>query len=93
PFPARCRRVVAAQPLTWPTGSKPKREARRPLVHELEERSAGETASRIAALRKGTKPKDLMLSRNASGLAEDYSNLTREILVRMSTITAERASA
>lgn len=63
------------------------------LVHELEERSAGETASRIAALRKGTKPKDLMLSRNASGLAEDYSNLTREILVRMSTITAERASA
>ena len=63
------------------------------LVHELEERSAGETASRIAALRKGTKPKDLMLSRNASGLAEDYSNLTREIHVRMSTITAERASA
>ncbi|MBO8150681.1 MULTISPECIES: ParA family protein [Rhodococcus] len=63
------------------------------LVHELEQQTEVAKVARFAALKKGAKPTDQILSRNASGLAEDYAELTREILVRLSTISEEVASA
>lgn len=63
------------------------------LVHELELRTDEAQAARFAALRLGTTADDVILSRNASGLAEDWAGLTREILIRLTEITREGVSA
>lgn len=56
------------------------------LIHELEVRAEDAKVKRFAALRLGHKTQDALLTRNASGLAEDFQNLTREILVRLSEL-------
>ncbi|MDV6246243.1 MULTISPECIES: ParA family protein [Rhodococcus] len=60
------------------------------LAHELESEAANAQVSRLAALRAGKKPVDEYLARSASGLAEDYEQLTMEIFARMSEFDAEQ---
>jgi chromosome partitioning protein len=60
------------------------------LIHELELRAEDAKVKRFAALRLGHKTQDALLTRNASGLAEDFQHLTREILIRLSEL-AEHA--
>lgn len=53
------------------------------LVHELEQAAGADKAQRIAKLRAKEEITDALYSRDPSGLAEDYQNLTREILQRV----------
>lgn len=53
------------------------------LVHELEKAGVEDKRQRLAALKQGKAPVEGLYARNTSGLAEDYSNLTREILLAM----------
>ena len=53
------------------------------LVHELEQAAGVDKAQRIANLRAGAEITDALYSRDPSALAEDYENLTREILQRV----------
>lgn len=59
------------------------------LAHELEEAAKADRAARLAALRAKKKPADGMFARDASGLAEDYENLTREILTVLGQMESE----
>ncbi|MBW8764538.1 MAG: ParA family protein [Microbacterium sp.] len=53
------------------------------LVHELEQAAGADKAQRIAKLRAKEEITDALYSRDPSGLADDYSKLTREILQRV----------
>lgn len=53
------------------------------LVHELEQAAGADKAQRIAKLRAGEQITDALYSRDPSGLADDYSKLSREILQRV----------
>ena len=59
------------------------------LVHELEHAALGDRAARIDALRHGKKPVNGLYARDASGLAADYSDLTRELLTRIGALETE----
>lgn len=63
------------------------------LAHELETQASKAQAGRLASLRSGEKPEDEFLARNATGLAEDYEQLTMEIIARMNELDAEEVSA
>lgn len=56
------------------------------LFHELEGAVTAAQKSRLKALRSGEKPADGFFSRNAGGLAEEYEQLTGEILARLNEI-------
>lgn len=58
------------------------------LVHELEAAAATARKSRLAALRAKRRPDDDLLTRDATGLAEDYAALAREIVTRISQLEA-----
>ncbi|WP_183298283.1 ParA family protein [Cellulomonas cellasea] len=59
------------------------------LVHELEGAAAEGRRARLAALRTGDAVHSNVRVRNASGLADDYEALTREILTRLAAIEQE----
>lgn len=59
------------------------------LAHELESHAAQAQTARLRALRSGTVPATEFLSRRATGLAEDYEQLTMEIFHRMSQFDEE----
>ncbi|TLM80871.1 ParA family protein [Pseudarthrobacter sp. NamE5] len=56
------------------------------LFHELEGAVTDGQKNRLKALRAGEKPVDGFFSRNAGGLAEEYEQLTGEILARLNEI-------
>ncbi|ABK05688.1 Cobyrinic acid a,c-diamide synthase (plasmid) [Arthrobacter sp. FB24] len=56
------------------------------LFHELEGAVTDAQKNRLKALRAGEKPADGFFSRNAGGLAEEYEQLTGEILARLNDI-------
>lgn len=63
------------------------------LVHELEDAVDVARRERLAALREGrTPPQELFVS-DATGLAEDYQNLTHEILAAVGAIQRELLEA
>ncbi|TFC83398.1 ParA family protein [Cryobacterium sp. TMT1-21] len=59
------------------------------LIHELEQAAKDDRAARLTALKAKEKPADGLFVRDASGLAEDYENLTREILTVLGQIQNE----
>jgi chromosome partitioning protein len=59
------------------------------LFHELEGAVTDAQKSRLKALRAGQKPTDGFFSRNAGGLAEEFEQLTGEILSRLNEIESE----
>jgi chromosome partitioning protein len=59
------------------------------LFHELEGAVTDAQKSRLKALRAGEKPTDGFFSRNAGGLAEEFEQLTGEILSRLNEIESE----
>jgi len=59
------------------------------LVHELEAAGRDAKAARFAALKSGEKPNEGLYARDTSGLADDYQNLTREILQRIGALEEE----
>lgn len=59
------------------------------LIHELEQAGAADRTARINALRNKTSLADGLYARDASGLAEDYQELTRELLTRLIEIENE----
>lgn len=63
------------------------------LAHELETQAAHAQIQRLASLRTGQKPAADFLARNATGLAEDYEQLTMEIFARMSEFDQEEEGA
>ncbi|MFJ8896626.1 ParA family protein [Leifsonia sp. NPDC102414] len=63
--------------------------ARGLLAHELEDAADADRKQRLVALRAGEKPVDGMYTRDATGLAEDYQELTREIIRAVARIQAE----
>lgn len=58
------------------------------LVHELEAGAAGARTARLAALRTGAQVDETLTVSvdTAAGLADDYQNLTREILMRVAAL-------
>ncbi len=56
------------------------------LFHELEGAVTEAQKDRLRALRSGQKPSDVFFSRNAAGLAEEFEQLTGEILTRLNEI-------
>lgn len=60
------------------------------LFHELEEHAETAKAARFAALKKGAKPADVLLSRNASGVAGDFAALAHEIVARVGEIIQQQ---
>ncbi|WP_427136675.1 ParA family protein [Pseudarthrobacter sp. S9] len=56
------------------------------LFHELEGAVTEAQKDRLRALRSGQKPSDGFFSRNAAGLAEEFEQLTGEILTRLNEI-------
>lgn len=58
------------------------------LVHELEAAAATARRNRLAALRAKRRPADDLLTRDATGLAEDYAALAREIVTRIGQLEA-----
>jgi chromosome partitioning protein len=63
------------------------------LVHELEGEADAERGRRLAALRAGEKPTSEMFVSDATGLAEDYQELTREILAAVAGIESKAGAA
>ena len=63
------------------------------LVHELEQAAVTDRTERLAALRKGTSPIGNLYARDASGLAQDYEQLTAEILARVAELETEYATS
>ena len=63
------------------------------LIHELEQAARDDRTARLTALKAKEKPADGLFVRDASGLAEDYENLTREILTALSQIQDEVVTA
>ncbi len=62
------------------------------LVHELESATVEARKNLFRQLRLKQKPKNEIYVRNASGLADDYMNLTQEILTRVTELEAETAA-
>jgi len=60
------------------------------LVHELEAAATAARKGRLAALRARRRPEDDLLTRDASGLAEDYAALALEVMTRIGEL--ERAA-
>ena len=58
------------------------------LVHELEAAAVTARRNRLAALRAKRRPADDLLTRDATGLAEDYAALAREIVTRIGQLEA-----
>lgn len=56
------------------------------LIHELEKAAKDDRAQRLKALRAKKKPTASLFSRDVRALAEDYANLTREILSVIATL-------
>lgn len=63
------------------------------LVHELESAAVAARRGRLAALRARRRPSDDLLTRDASGLAEDYGTLAREIMTRIGELEPRAVSA
>lgn len=63
------------------------------LVHELESAATAARKGRLAALRARRRPLDDLLTRDASGLAEDYQALAREIMSRVAELESRAVSA
>lgn len=63
------------------------------LVHELEAAATSARRSRLAALRARRRPDDDLLTRDATGLAEDYTALAREIISRIGQLELAAVSA
>jgi len=63
------------------------------LVHELETAAAAARKGRLAALRARRRPEDDLLTRDASGLAEDYAALAREIMSRIGQLESAAVPA
>jgi chromosome partitioning protein len=63
------------------------------LVHELETAATAARKGRLAALRARRRPNDDLLTRDASGLAEDYEALTREVMRRIAELESRALSA
>lgn len=63
------------------------------LVHELESAATAARKGRLAALRARRRPEDDLLTRDASGLAEDYEALAREIMSRIAELESRALSA
>ena len=59
------------------------------LVHELEAAATTARRGRLAALRARQRPDDDLLTRDASGLAGDYAELTREIIGRIGVLESQ----
>ncbi|GMA37796.1 hypothetical protein GCM10025876_40590 [Demequina litorisediminis] len=53
------------------------------LVHELEDAVSEDRSARLAALRAGEKPGEGLFVSNATSLANDYQDFTRELLKRI----------
>lgn len=60
------------------------------LVHELETATVAAKKDLFESLRLKKKPKNDIYVRNASGLADDYTNLTQELLVRVAELESEQ---
>jgi len=63
------------------------------LVHELEAATTAARRGRLAALRARRCPDDDLLTRDASGLAEDYAALAREVMSRIGELESNTVSA
>lgn len=63
------------------------------LVHELEAATTAARRGRLAALRARRRPEDDLLTRDASGLAEDYATLAREVMSRIGDLEPAVVSA
>lgn len=63
------------------------------LVHELESAATEARRGRLAALRARRRPSSDLLTRDASGLAEDYEALAREIMTRVGELESRAVSA
>lgn len=63
------------------------------LVHELESAVALAVRGRLAALRARRRPDSELLVRDASGLADDYQALARELIGRVGVLEAAAVSA
>lgn len=63
------------------------------LAHELEQHTDHAKAERLRALRTGERLNDLPLVRTASGLAEDWQNLSKEVLLRLAELDSEEIPA
>jgi chromosome partitioning protein len=63
------------------------------LVHELEAATTAARRGRLAALRARRRPEDDLLTRDASGLAEDYAALAREVMSRIGDLESAAVSA
>lgn len=59
------------------------------LVHELEQAGREAKAGIFAALKAGEKPVHGLYASNTAGLAEDFQNLTHEIIARVAAIEEE----
>ena len=59
------------------------------LAHELEGATASAKKARLKALRDKVKPPSLLLSRDATGLADDYEALATEVLHRLAELADE----
>ena len=59
------------------------------LAHELEGAAASAKKARLKALRDKVKPPSLLLSRDATGLADDYEALATEVLHRLAELADE----
>jgi chromosome partitioning protein len=63
------------------------------LVHELETAGKEDRNARLKSLKAGTKPVDGLYARDTSGLAQDFENLTHEILAKLAEIENETRAA
>lgn len=63
------------------------------LVHELEQEGRADRTRRLKALKAGEKPTDGLYARDTTGLAEDYHNLTQELLASLAAIEEETRRA
>lgn len=63
------------------------------LVHELETAAAAAAKGRLAALRARRRPDNDLLTRDASGLAGDYTELARDLMARIGELEAASVSA
>jgi cellulose biosynthesis protein BcsQ len=59
------------------------------LIHELEKAAKEDRAKRLSALRSKEKPTSGLFARDVRGLAEDYENLTREILTVLARLESD----
>ena len=63
------------------------------LVHELEQAATVDRTARLTALKAGKAPVGNLYARDASGLADDYQQLTAEILTRIVQLEQEYAAS